>query len=87
MKTLTFTITFMILSFLGYSQEEKGITITITIDNVLNDNGVVLLGLHSENTFMKGHGVMNEKTTIENGKISVSFKNVQPGEYAIMALP
>lgn len=86
MKTLALTITFIIVSFLGYAQNNEGKTITITIDNVMNDNGVVLIGLHSEDTFMKAKGLINENAIIENGKISVVFKNVQPGDYAIMAL-
>lgn len=86
MKTLSLSVTLLILSFFGYSQNEDGISITITIDNVLNDNGVLLLGLHSENTFMKSQGLMTKKVAIEDRKITVKFNNVRPGEYAIMAL-
>lgn len=86
MKTLTLTLTFIIVSFFGYAQNNEGRTITITIDNVMNDNGIVLLGLHSANTFMKTKGIMNKKAIIKEGKITVAFKNVLPGEYAIMVL-
>ncbi|MFD0860859.1 DUF2141 domain-containing protein [Sungkyunkwania multivorans] len=62
------------------------ITITVNIDNCKNDDGHVLLGLHTAETFMKGPGVKNAKVTIENGKTTATFTNVLPGTYAIMAL-
>jgi len=35
---------------------------------------------------MKGKGIMNLQSEIENGKIHVTFNNVLPGKYAILAL-
>ncbi len=86
MKSITFTIVFTLLSILGFSQDTKGITITVTIDNVKNDNGNVILGLHSEDTFMRGQGVQSAKSEIKNGKITATFTNVPAGTFAIMAL-
>ncbi len=86
MKTLTLTIVLVLTSFLGLSQNEKGQSITVTIENVQNNNGKVLFALHTKSTFMKGQGVDNLETTIKDGKVSVTFKNVKPGEYAILAL-
>lgn len=86
MKNLAITIAFVFLTTFSFSQEEKSQTITITIDNVLNNEGKVLVSLHTSDTFMKGAGIQNLESTIENGKVSFTFKNVANGSYAIMAL-
>ncbi|MBC3846861.1 DUF2141 domain-containing protein [Winogradskyella echinorum] len=87
MKNLFLSIAIVLTSIFSYAQEEeKGITITVTIDNVKSDNGKVSMALHTSETFMKGAGVMNAETKIKDGKISITFENVKPGEYAIMAL-
>jgi uncharacterized protein (DUF2141 family) len=86
MKNLILTIALVLTSVFSFSQEEKGITITVTIDNVKNDTGKVSMALHTSDTFMKGNGIMNSETEIKDGKITITFKNVAPGEYAVMAL-
>ncbi|MEZ4792528.1 MAG: DUF2141 domain-containing protein, partial [Gelidibacter sp.] len=86
MKTIAFTIVFTLLSVLGFSQDTKGITITVTIDDIKNDTGHVLLGLHTVDTFMKGKGIQSAKSEIKDGKITATFINVEPGTYAILAL-
>jgi uncharacterized protein (DUF2141 family) len=85
-KKLILTIALVLISAFCFAQEDKGITITVTIDNVKNDTGKVILSLHTSETFMKGKGVKDVETDIKDGKISVSFENVLPGDYAIMAL-
>lgn len=88
MKTLTTLIIAFVLSInLGNAQENKtGKNITVTIENISNDNGNIVLGLHTENTFMKGQGIKNSETKIVDGKVSVTFENVEAGTYAIIAL-
>lgn len=86
MKTIAFTIAFTLLSFLGFSQETKGITITVTIENIKNDSGHILLGLHTNETFMKAESIQSVKKEIKDGKIVATFENVQSGSYAIMVL-
>jgi uncharacterized protein (DUF2141 family) len=86
MKNLILTIALVLTSVIGFSQEGKGITITVTIDNVKNDAGKVLMSLHTSETFMKGKGIIDAETTIKDGKVTITFENVLPGEYAIMAL-
>ncbi len=77
----------MLSSTIGFSQEdEKGITITVTIDNAKNDKGKVLMSLHTSETFMKGKGIVDAESVIKDGKVTITFENVLPGEYAIMAL-
>ena len=85
MKNLILTIALTLTTLFSFSQD-SGITITVTIDNVKNDTGKVSMALHTSKTFMKGQGVMNAETKIKDGKITITFENVQPGEYAIMAL-
>ncbi|WP_338195737.1 DUF2141 domain-containing protein [Flagellimonas marinaquae] len=86
MKTVTLALSFFFVSLLAMAQENNGIDITVTIDNVTSNEGKVLIGLHTADTFMKGPGVQNLQSTIENGKVTVTFTNVQPGNYAIMAM-
>lgn len=64
----------------------NGQNITVTINNIKNNKGSVLLGLHTEDTFMKGAGVKNLTSKIENGQVTVTFTNVEAGTYAIMVM-
>jgi uncharacterized protein (DUF2141 family) len=86
MKNLAIYTAFLFLMNFGFSQEVKGQNITVTIDNVLSNEGKVLLSLHTTDTFMKGPGIQNLESTIIDGKVSFTFENVAKGEYAIMAL-
>lgn len=86
MKTVTLALSFFFVSIIAMAQEKTGIDITITIDNITSDEGVVLAGLHTEETFMKGQGVQNLKSSIKDGKVTFTFTNVAPGEYAISTL-
>ncbi|WP_299523133.1 DUF2141 domain-containing protein [Winogradskyella sp.] len=85
MKNLVLTFALALSTLLGFSQDE-GITITVTIDNVTSDEGKVLMSLHTSETFMKGNGIKDAETKIKDGKVTVKFENVLPGEYAILAL-
>lgn len=86
MNKLILTFALVLTSLFSYAQEDKGISITVTIDNVKNDKGKILLSLHTSETFMKGKGIKDVETEIKDGKITVTFENVLPGDYAIMAL-
>ncbi len=68
------------------AQEKTGIDITITIENVNSDEGKILAGLHTEETFMKGMGVQNLQSSIKDGMVTLTFSDVAPGDYAIMAM-
>ncbi len=81
MKTLAFIISFIVGNAMSNAQ-----VITVTVDNVLNNNGKVLFALHTEDTFMKGAGVQNGISEIEDGKAKIRFEDVEPGTYAIMVL-
>lgn len=86
MKNLFLSLAITLTSFLGFCQETEGHKITVIIDNVKNDTGHVLLGLHTSEDFMKGPGIQSQKSEIKNGTIAITFTNVKPGTYAIMAL-
>ncbi|NAY90545.1 DUF2141 domain-containing protein [Muricauda sp. JGD-17] len=86
MKIVALSLTLLFVSLMGLAQENQGIQIKVTIDNVTSDEGQVLAGLHTADTFMKGAGFQNTVRAIENGKVTFTFDNVIPGTYAIMAL-
>ncbi|MEM7486835.1 MAG: DUF2141 domain-containing protein [Bacteroidota bacterium] len=86
MKTLTLTVGLFLVSFITFAQETTGVDITVTIDNVANDQGKVLIALHTKETFLKGKGIKNQKDSIKDGKVSFVFENVPEGTYAILAL-
>ena len=87
MKTLTLIIALVLSVNFSNAQDNKTLSnITVTIENIINNNGEVILGLHTEDTFMKGPGVKSAKSKIIDGKITVTFENIEAGTYAIMAL-
>ncbi|MBC73600.1 MAG: hypothetical protein CMH47_15335 [Muricauda sp.] len=86
MKTVTLALSLFLVTIVGLAQEKTGVDITVTIDNITKDEGKVLAGLHTEETFMKGQGVQNLQSAITDGKVTLTFTNVTPGNYAIMAM-
>lgn len=86
MKTLKLTIALLFISIISFAQEVNTQNITITIDNVKNNKGKVVLSLHTQDTFMRADGIKTVESTIENGKITVIFENVKQGTYAILAM-
>ncbi|MBT8187825.1 MAG: DUF2141 domain-containing protein [Croceitalea sp.] len=86
MKTLALIFGLLFASYTLVAQETTGVTITVAIDNVVNDEGKIIIGLHTEETFMRAPGLINMESTIENGKVSFTFEDVAEGTYAIIAL-
>lgn len=86
MKSLV--LCFMMTVALGWTQQEtqNGVTLTITLENVLNDQGDILAALHTQDTFMKGPGVTNYKSVAQKGQMTFTFNNVTPGTYGISVL-
>lgn len=82
MKTSLIKIALIFSSLFSFAQD--GITITVTVDNVPNNEGVVSMALHTENTFMKAAPIQGKTAKIENNKIVITFENVKPGEYAVI---
>ncbi|TBM99724.1 DUF2141 domain-containing protein [Hyunsoonleella flava] len=88
MRTLTtlFIALFLSINFSNAQEDTTGQTVTVTINNITNNNGHVLLSLHTKDTFMKGPGIKSVKSEIVDGKITATFENISPGTYAVMAL-
>jgi len=84
MKTLFLTFALVLTSLFSFSQD-SGVTLTLTIDNVINDKGNVKMALHTVDTFMKGKGLENGQSEIKDGKVTITFENVKPGDYAVIA--
>ncbi|WP_340066734.1 DUF2141 domain-containing protein [Ascidiimonas aurantiaca] len=90
MKTLKLFAVLLMTTSLSFAQdtdtESKKVTIEITIDNLRNEKGQVVLALHTKDTFMKGKGIANVLATVEGNVAKGIFDDVAPGSYAILAL-
>ncbi len=86
MKKLGLLLGILFIGFTATAQDAEGVTITVIIENVLNENGQILAGLHTEETFMKGQGLDNYMGEASKGEVSFTFKNVKPGMYAISVM-
>lgn len=88
MKTLVLGILLAICNYMAHAQEPTGVDITVHINNIKNDNGAILLGLHNQHTFMAKEkpALKRKQELINEGKIKVVFKNIPAGEYAIMVV-
>ena len=84
MKHLVLTVVLIISSLFSLAQEKQ--SITVTVDNVTSNEGIVGFALHTKDTFMKAKPIAELDSKIKDGKVTVTFKNVVPGEYAILAL-
>jgi len=89
MKTIVFAIALAVTNFIfaqnGPQQSEEttqGTTITVTVP-VKSNKGSVFVSLHNEQTFMR-KGLVDLNTKIEDGKATVTFTDVAPGEYAVL---
>jgi len=86
MKTLSLIITLILSTTLSFAQTETKQEVTVTIENIANNRGSLSVALHSQETFMKSEGVQNVSSKITGDKVIVTFKDVTPGNYAIMVL-
>lgn len=57
-------------------------TITVTIENVSSDEGKVGFALYNKDNFM-AKPIQGKEGKIKDGKTTVVFENVVPGEYAV----
>lgn len=82
MKTIAVLIA-LFLCQLFYAQSETSPEISVSVENIKSDNGKILFGIYSENTFMKAAPEYRAESKIVDGVASVTFKDVPPGTYAI----
>ena len=85
MKTMIYLIALFVSTF-TFAQENKGVTVTIEIPNLINNEGKVSAALYDEATFMKAAPLDAAETTPENKSVTLTFENVQPGTYGIITL-
>ncbi len=86
MKKLALVLGLAFITFTTKAQDATGVTVTVVIENVLSDEGTVIGGLHTADTFMKGGGIMNADAPAAKGEVTLTFKNIQPGTFAIMVM-
>ena len=86
MKTLGIILTLVFTKLVATAQEIKGVNITVTIENVLSDEGKIIGALHSTETFMKSPGILNESIDASKGEVTLTFSGVTPGTFALMIL-
>lgn len=86
MKTLGLILGLCMTVLTTYAQDTDGVTVTVTLENVLNSNGKILAGLHTVETFMKGQGIDGYMNDAKTGEMTFTFENVTPGTYAVSVL-
>lgn len=74
------TVTTILTGSLASSKKQK---ITATVVNVTSDSGKVGFALYNKETFMQ-KPLQSKNVKIVNGKSTVVFENVEPGDYAII---
>jgi uncharacterized protein (DUF2141 family) len=86
MKTIALILGLALSTLTGNAQDSEGVTVTVTIENVLSEEGRVMGALHTEQTFMKGPGVVNQVVDATKGELTLRFEKVQKGTFALMLL-
>ena len=79
-----FFLVIICFSLQGLAQTE-GTEVTVIVQNVPGNEGKVVISLFNEETFMKAPPLQTEAVAIEDGKATVTFKNVVAGEYGIIS--
>lgn len=82
MKILATILTASLL-FIGSIALNKKQTITATVVNVTSNSGKVSFALYNKETFMQ-KPLQSKNAKIVDGKSTVTFENVEPGEYAVI---
>ncbi|ASV31771.1 DUF2141 domain-containing protein [Maribacter cobaltidurans] len=86
MKRLGIILGLVFTSMIMQAQDQEGVTVTVTIENVLSDEGQIIGSLHTADTFMKAPGVQNKSKDASIGKVTLTFPNVKPGTFALMLM-
>lgn len=89
MKTILFTITLALTSLFLTAQTSTeeiidGTSLTVTV-SLNGTGGHLLLSLHNEESFMK-NPIDAASSKIKDGKAIFTFTDLEPGEYALIAL-
>lgn len=82
MKLILSIITVVVL-FVNQTINAQTKKITATVINVTSDKGKVGFALYDKNSFMK-KPIASKEAIIKDGKSTVTFENLKPGEYSIV---
>ena len=82
MKTLVSILVVVIISITNIITAQNK-TITATVLNISSDKGIVKFALYNKTNF-RLKPLQSEIGNIENGKTTITFKEVAVGEYAIV---
>ena len=82
MKTLVSILVVVIISITNIITAQNK-TITATVLNISSDKGIVKFALYNKTNF-RLKPLQSETGNIENGKTTITFKEVAGGEYAIV---
>lgn len=82
MKILATVLT-AVMMFSANITSTKKQNITVTVVNVSTDSGKVSFALYDKENFMK-LPLQSKNGKIVNGKSTVTFENITPGDYAII---
>ncbi|HSI71218.1 MAG TPA: DUF2141 domain-containing protein [Gillisia sp.] len=86
MKTIIF-LTLMFAFEVAFSQAGENTTLTVVVENIRSNNGVVLAGLYTHKTFMKTDAEFGSSSgKIDNGVVTLVFENVPAGTYGLSVL-
>ena len=83
MKLLVSTLLGLALFVSNVINAQEKFTITATVVNVTSSEGKVGFALYNKETFMKTP-ILASDVKIVDGKSTVTFKDVEPGEYAVV---
>lgn len=84
MKTFITTIA-LFMSLLNFAQDNTH-SLTVTVPNATSDKGEMVFALNTEDTFMKKQPIKSAAVKIKDGVATVTFENVEAGEYALIIL-
>ena len=80
MRPVAFGIVLMLLCGSG-----RAATVLVTVTNVRNDRGKVLVALCTKATFLRPHCAWRGHTEAKPGEVQISIEDVPPGTYAAQA--
>ncbi|UWX53802.1 DUF2141 domain-containing protein [Maribacter litopenaei] len=86
MKKLGIILGIVFTSMVMNAQQQNGVNVTVTIENVLSDEGQIIGSLHTADTFMKGPGIQNKSVDASTGEVTLTFSDVAPGTFALMLM-
>lgn len=86
MRTLAIIFALFISGFTAKAQEtakDSTGTISVEILNVTSDNGKIVYGIYTKDSFMK-KPTFSKTAKIKDGKSVVTFTDIPAGEYAVI---